>query len=48
MLGSMLGWCTQPISPGGYPLQPPIRVQKVAWENIDWRVSQLPEEQKWL
>ncbi len=48
MLGSMLAWCTQPISPGGYPLQPPIRVQKAAWENIDWSVTQPPEEQTWL
>jgi len=48
MLGSMLAWCTQPISPGGYPLQPPIRVQKAAWENIDWSVSKLAEEQNWL
>jgi 3-dehydroquinate dehydratase len=48
MLGSMLAWCTQPLSPGGYPLQPPVRVQKTAWENIDWVVTQPAEKQVWL
>jgi hypothetical protein len=48
MLGSMLAWCTQPLSLGGYPLQPPIKVQKAAWENIDWAVTQPPEKQVWL
>lgn len=48
MLGSMLAWCTQPMAPGGYPLQPPIRAQKTAWENIDWSVTKPPEEQRWL
>ncbi len=48
MLGSMLAWCTQPMSPNGYPLQPPVRVQKTAWENIDWAVTQPPEKQTWL
>ena len=48
LLGSMLAWCTQPISPEGYPLQPPIRMQKAAWENIDWSVTAPAEEQTWL
>jgi 3-dehydroquinate dehydratase len=48
MLGSMLAWCTQPLSPGGYPLQPPIKAQKSAWENIDWGITQPPEKQVWL
>jgi 3-dehydroquinate dehydratase len=48
MLGSMLAWCTQPMSPGGYPLQPPIKAQKVIWENFDWAVTQSPEKQTWL
>lgn len=48
MLGSMLAFCTQPCSPGGFPLQPPIRAQKAAWENIDWSITKPPEEQRWL
>ena len=48
MLGSMLAWCTQPISPEGYPLQPPIKMQKAAWNNIDWHITQSPEEETWL
>ena len=49
MLGSMLAFCTQPGSPAGiFPLQPPIRVQKLAWENIDWSITKPPEEQRWL
>jgi 3-dehydroquinate dehydratase len=48
MLGSMLAWCTQPLSPGGYPLQPPIHAQKAAWENIDWSLTLPPEKQTWL
>lgn len=49
MLGSMLTFCTQPISPAGaFPLQPPIRVQRAAWDNIDWSVPRPPEEQRWL
>jgi len=48
LLGSMLAWTTQPISPEGFPLQPPIKMQKAAWENIDWSVAQPPEEQTWL
>jgi len=48
MLGSMLAFCIQPVTPAGFPLQPPIRVQKLAWENIDWSVTRPPEEQRWL
>ena len=48
MLGSMLAFCIQPVTPAGFPLQPPIRVQKLAWENIDWSVTKPPEEQRWL
>jgi len=49
MLGSMLAFCTQPVSPAGiFPLQPPIRVQKAAWENVEWSVTKPPEEQRWL
>jgi len=48
MLGSLLAFCIQPISPQGFPLQPPIRAQKAAWENIDWSVTKPPEEQRWL
>jgi len=48
MLGSMLSFCIQPCSPGGFPLQPPIRAMKAAWENIDWSVTKSPEEQRWL
>jgi 3-dehydroquinate dehydratase len=49
MLGSMLAFCTQPVSPAGiFPLQPPIRVQKAAWDNVDWSVTKSPEEQRWL
>ena len=48
ILGSMLAFCTQPLSPGGYPLQPPIRAMKAAWENIDWCVTKAPDEERWL
>ena len=48
ILGSMLAFCTQPLSPGGYPLQPPIRAMKAAWENIDWSVTKAPDEERWL
>jgi len=49
MLGSMLAFCTQPVSPAGiFPLQPPIRVQKAAWENVDWTITKPPEDQRWL
>jgi len=48
MLGPMLAFCIQPVTPAGFPLQPPIRVQKLAWENIDWSVTKPPEEQRWL
>lgn len=48
MLGSMLAFCTQPVSPGGFPLQPPIRAMKAAFENVDWDVTKPPEEQGWL
>jgi 3-dehydroquinate dehydratase len=48
MLGSMLAFCIQPVNPAGFPLQPPIRVQKLAWENVDWSVTKPPEEQRWL
>jgi 3-dehydroquinate dehydratase len=49
MLGSMLAFCTQPISPAGiFPLQPPIKVQRAAWDNVDWTVPKDPEEQRWL
>jgi len=48
MLGSMLVFCIQPVTPAGFPLQPPIRVQKLAWENVDWSVTKPPEEQRWL
>jgi 3-dehydroquinate dehydratase len=48
MLGSMLAFCTQPHSPGGFPLQPPIRSMKEAFENVDWTVTRPPEEQRWL
>ena len=48
MLGSMLAFCIQPVTPAGFPLQPPIRVQKLAWENIDWSVTKPAEEQRWL
>jgi 3-dehydroquinate dehydratase len=49
MLGSMLAFCTQPVSPAGiFPLQPPIRVQKAAWENVDWTITKDPEDQRWL
>jgi len=48
MLGSMLVFGVQPISPGAFPLQPPIRTLKAALENIDWSVTQSPEEQTWL
>lgn len=48
MLGSMLAFCTQPCSPAGFPLQPPIRVQRAAWDNIDWSVTKPPEGQRWL
>jgi 3-dehydroquinate dehydratase len=43
MLGSMLAFCTQPVSPGGFPLQPPIRAMKAAFENVDWSVTKPPE-----
>jgi 3-dehydroquinate dehydratase len=49
MLGSMLAFCTQPVSPAGiFPLQPPIKVQIAAWENVDWTVPKDPEDQRWL
>jgi len=48
MLGSMLAFCIQPVTPAGFPLQPPIRVQKAAWENVDWSITKPPEEQRWL
>ncbi len=49
MLGSMLAFCTQPISPAGiFPLQPPIKVQKAVWDNIDWTVPMDPKDQRWL
>jgi len=48
MLGSMLAFCTQPCSPAGFPLQPPIRAQRAAWDNIDWSVTKPPGEQRWL
>jgi len=48
MLGSMLAVATQPVSTGGFPLQPPIRCMKAALENIDWSVTKPPEEQRWL
>jgi len=48
MLGSMLAFCTQPVSPGGFPLQPPVRAMKAAFENVDWTVTKPPEEQWWL
>ncbi len=49
LLGSLLAFCTQPVSPAGiFPLQPPIRVQKAAWANIEWSITKPPEEQRWL
>jgi hypothetical protein len=48
ILGSMLAFCTQPLSPGGYPLQPPISAMKAAWENIDWSVTKAPDDERWL
>jgi hypothetical protein len=48
MLGSMLAFCTQPVSPGGFPLQPPIRAMKAVFENVDWTLTKPPEEQGWL
>ncbi len=48
ILGSMLAFCTQPLSPGGYPLQPPISAMKAAWENIDWSITKAPDDERWL
>lgn len=49
MLGSMLTFCTQPVSPGEiFHLQPPIRVPKAVWENVDWSVTKPLEDYHWL
>jgi len=48
MLGSMLVFGVQPISPGAFPLQPPLRTLKAVLENVDWSVTLSPEEQTWL
>jgi 3-dehydroquinate dehydratase len=48
MLGSMLVFGVQPIAPGAFPLQPPIKTLKAVLENVDWSVTLAPEEQNWL
>lgn len=49
MMGSMLAFCTQPISPAGaFALQPPIKMQRAAWDNVEWSLPKAPEEQRWL
>ena len=49
ILGSMLAFCTQPISPAGtFALQPPIKVMRAAWDNIECSVPKPPEKQRWL
>ena len=49
LMGSMLAWCVQPLSRGRHlGVQPPIRIQKEFWENIDWKVFKSPEEEGWL